>query len=362
MPLVSLGDKEIVHKSSESDDLAGLGSEVGLDPAVYRTFEKARRFKQHSPNQDPPSITPLPAVCPAAAAERFEPLPAPSLTEPLKKLMQFTNWSRWAALDGILDRAGRESSNSYEQRRQRELSALSFSGVAGGVGTSSVVATLARLSAKRGSHVVAFDVSEGSLLPLFFGGRSSGVPIASFRYAGDSSAGMVHTFHPDETGGADAPETWLARCLNTLMTASDELIIDGGLIPASRFRHAALQNAEHVLVLIPDTRCLAALQRREESRTGKNSDTPLLLLNQFDPTDPLHVEIELRLGHRYPGRLIPVSIRRDRQVTAALAQGMTIIDYAPESSAAEDIVRLDQWFNSRREHPISPEFKEVQPL
>jgi cellulose biosynthesis protein BcsQ len=93
-----------------------------------------------------------------------------------------------------------------------------------------------------------------------------------------------------------------------------------------------------------------------------HSGGPLLLLNQFDQSDPLHTEIRARLANRYPHRLIPIPIRRDRQVPAALAEGMTIIDYAPESSAAEDLIHLDQWFQSRQRQDSSEELEKVQIL
>lgn len=286
-------------------------------------------------------------------------------TEPLKKLVQFSKWDRWAGLDVVLSSAGRGPLNISTDTRPKTIPAVSIGGVAGGVGTSSIVATLARISARRGDQVIVFDVSGESLLSLFFSGRHSSVPIASFVFSGDANRGAIHTFRREDADLGESTETWLTRCLDSLVAESDELVIDAGLNRSCRLHHARVNDSMQVLTLVPDTRCLAALKRIEDSkneaRTG-HSGGPLLLLNQFDQSDPLHTEIRSRLANRYLHRLIPIPIRRDRQVPAALAEGMTIIDYAPESSAAEDIIHLDQWFQSRQRQDSSEELEKVQIL
>jgi cellulose biosynthesis protein BcsQ len=44
--------------------------------------------------------------------------------------------------------------------------------------------------------------------------------------------------------------------------------------------------------------------------------------------------------------LLPFVLRRAPAVSEALAEGMTIIDYAPNSSVAEDFVSLAGWVKS----------------
>jgi cellulose biosynthesis protein BcsQ len=385
------------------DDLASLVSLVGLDPAAYRTFQSGRT-KSLPPAQDKDAtITNAPADDSAgkptmetglesraeAAVQRSEPLQAapivpvhrpisanrPSLdssrledasytTEPLKKLIRFSKWDRWAALDAVLSSAGRGSVHMTADLRPKKIPAVSIGGVAGGVGTSSIVAALARISARRGDQVIVFDASSDSLLSLFFSGRHSPVPMASFVFSGDANRGAIHTFRRDDADLGESTEAWLTRCLDSLVAESDELVIDAGLNRSCRPHHSKISDSMQVLTLVPDTRCVAALRRLEDLKEARadHSGGPLLLLNQFDQSDPLHTEIRARLANRYPHRLIPIPIRRDRQVPAALAEGMTIIDYAPESSAAEDLIHLDQWFQSRQRQDSSEELEKVQIL
>jgi cellulose biosynthesis protein BcsQ len=383
-------------RGKASDDLAGLKSQLGLDPASYKTFQKAR-VKSDSPAPEPPvsdvscgagSPAGEPASRPASASEKSElvqpdpptpasrpPVLAPKYTayttesapsaEPLKKLVQFSRWDRWSALDVVLDSAANTPLHLSALSQPKQIPAVSIAGVAGGVGTTSIVAALARISSRRGGQVIVFDVSDDSLLSLFFSGRYSSVPIASFVFSGDANRGAIHTFRCDDANLTESTEAWLTHSLDSLMSESDELIVDAGLNRSCHLRHAKVRDSIEVLTLVPDTRCLAALKRFEDARHEESADFssgPFLLLNQFDQSDPLHTEIRSRLANRYPHRLIPIAIRRDRQVPAALAEGMTIIDYAPESSASEDIAHLYQWFRARQQENSSDALEKVQIL
>ena len=46
---------------------------------------------------------------------------------------------------------------------------------------------------------------------------------------------------------------------------------------------------------------------------------------------------------RLGGRLSPVAIRRSEDVEAALAEGTTVLDYAPDTEVAEDFQTLAEW-------------------
>ena len=70
---------------------------------------------------------------------------------------------------------------------------------------------------------------------------------------------------------------------------------------------------------------------------------PYILLNQFDARQSLHREVRQLLSQQFEDRLIPVAIDFDPDVSAALAHGTTIIDYAPTSPVTEDLYKLNQW-------------------
>ncbi len=72
----------------------------------------------------------------------------------------------------------------------------------------------------------------------------------------------------------------------------------------------------------------------------------LYLLNQFDASVPLHLDVRAMLQQQLGDRLIPFVLRRSSVVSEALAEGMTVIDYAPGSGAAEDYRALAGWLHT----------------
>ena len=65
--------------------------------------------------------------------------------------------------------------------------------------------------------------------------------------------------------------------------------------------------------------------------TGKPS-LPYYVLNQFDPSLPLHLDVREVLREQLGDRLLPFALRRAPAVSEALAEGMTVMDYAPNST------------------------------
>jgi cellulose biosynthesis protein BcsQ len=70
------------------------------------------------------------------------------------------------------------------------------------------------------------------------------------------------------------------------------------------------------------------------------------LLNQFDASSPLHVDVRALLQQQLGDQLLPFVVRRSSAVSEGLAEGMTVIDYAPDSEAAEDYRNLANWLRS----------------
>ncbi len=58
---------------------------------------------------------------------------------------------------------------------------------------------------------------------------------------------------------------------------------------------------------------------------------PYYVLNQFDPSLPLHLDVREVLREQLGDRLLPFALRRAPAVSEALAEGMTVMDYAPNS-------------------------------
>ncbi|MGB7267158.1 MAG: cellulose synthase operon protein YhjQ/BcsQ, partial [Terracidiphilus sp.] len=73
---------------------------------------------------------------------------------------------------------------------------------------------------------------------------------------------------------------------------------------------------------------------------------PAYVLNQFDATLPLHLDVREVLREQLGDRLLPFVLRRAPSVSEALAEGMTVMDYAPNSPVAEDFASLAGWVKS----------------
>jgi cellulose biosynthesis protein BcsQ len=73
---------------------------------------------------------------------------------------------------------------------------------------------------------------------------------------------------------------------------------------------------------------------------------PYYVLNQFDHSLPLHLDVREVLREQLGDRLLPFALRRAPAMSEALAEGMTVMDYAPNSTVAEDYGSLAGWVKS----------------
>jgi cellulose biosynthesis protein BcsQ len=74
---------------------------------------------------------------------------------------------------------------------------------------------------------------------------------------------------------------------------------------------------------------------------------PRYVLNRFDASQPLHLDVREVLRQHLGERLLPFVIRRSPAVSEALAEGMTVMDYAPETPVAEDVLNLASWLRTQ---------------
>ena len=70
------------------------------------------------------------------------------------------------------------------------------------------------------------------------------------------------------------------------------------------------------------------------------------MLNQFDASLPLHLDVREVLREQLGERLLPFALRRTAAMSEALAEGMTVMDYAPGSALTEDFATLAGWVKS----------------
>jgi cellulose synthase operon protein YhjQ len=257
--------------------------------------------------------------------------------------------SRWFALKGIFEQDN-EARQWQEPMRERKTPVLAVFSLAGGTGKTSLVATLGRALAGRGERVLLAETSAWGLLPFYFG-------------ANEVRPGVVRTF---SGGTADAPISvisldgdrpesgepeWIQSELARAAGDAARILVDigTGSIPVLR---GILRMSPTVLVpLVPDMnsilslRALDALFRSQRDAAGAPVQ-PYYVLNQVDPSLPLHLDMCEALRRQLGERLLPFVLPRSAEMSEALAEGMTVVDYAPQLPAAEACTHLSGWIRN----------------
>lgn len=261
--------------------------------------------------------------------------------------------SRWFALKGVFSGPAVPSEALPAPVPQRAPVLAVFS-LAGGVGKTSVVATLGRTLSARGERVLLVDTAAYGLLPFFFGARDQrpGV-LRTFTgpgASGDAPIQMI-TVDPEALGPESAQQESLTQEISRHGRGAGRVIVDLATASGATTRRV-LRMAPTVLVpVIPDMSSVVSVGaidsffQHNVSGSGQQV-RPYYVLNQFDPSLPLHLDVREVLREQLGDRLLPFVLRRTAAVSEALAEGMTVVDYAPNSPAAEDFESLAGWVES----------------
>ena len=261
--------------------------------------------------------------------------------------------ARWFALKGVFEHAGPElpAMQPLLEDGTRTPLLLVFS-LAGGVGKTSLVATLGRALSSQGERVVLGDTTSHGLLPFYFGAR-------------ELRPGVVRSFSPP-AGSDDAPISLVSydaerKDEDERELLAEQIVRNGGgnhrvvLDVATGSSWLISRMAElHPTVLVPmapDMNSVIGMQTVERSFQGiaDLDGRPLLpfyVLNQFDATLPLHLDVREVFRRQLGDRLLRVAIRRSPAVSEALAEGMTVVDYAPAAPVSKDYLDVASWLRS----------------
>jgi cellulose biosynthesis protein BcsQ len=280
-------------------------------------------------------VTPSSATGKPPATAREDTLPKTTVPIPPAAVLKnnagrapHSQQQEWAVLESLSNLRAQFAGSAARRADQPEARWTAIFGIRGGVGATTIVSALGKISAKAAKRVLLLDASSPSLLPLYFGGQLPSSGIATFISSGQLQEGPIYV----ACGNVDGS-------IRTLMCEMDRVYADGGLFRARQESLLPSSPEVPLLVLIPDTRCVVELNRLE----GEGVDIPHLLLNQFDGSQALHREVQYRLAKQFSDRLIPVTLSRDPDVSVSLAQGTTIIDYSPGSCVSEDLYKLNDW-------------------
>jgi cellulose synthase operon protein YhjQ len=263
--------------------------------------------------------------------------------------------ARWFALKGVFEAPGQELPEAAPVRqKETRTPILAVFSMAGGVGKTSLVATVGRALSSMGEKVLLTDTTSHGLLPFYFG-------------ASELRHGTVRTFSPP-SGSTDAPIYLVSYDVDTAGSseAAQDLLAED-IINNSRGTHRILLdltqgsswivrrmfrlNPTVLVPVAPDMNSVISLQTVEKFFHGINDGDgrplqPFYVLNQFDTSLPLHLDVREVLRRQLGDRLLPFVIRRAPAVSEALAEGMTVVDYAPDAPVAEDYLNVATWLRT----------------
>jgi len=275
---------------------------------------------------------------------------------------------RWFLLRDVLEAAPKASAPVHTVAPvAMQTPVLALFSLAGGVGKTSLTATLGRTLAASGERVLLVDTSSYGLLPFYFGAedqRPGQVRTFMSPHAGVDAPVQVVSLDPEAMGAPVGEQEPLCAAIQQYAHGVDRVIVDLATASGATTRRV-LRLAPTVLVpLTPDMNSVASVQaieeffRRQENLVG-GAIRPYYVLNQFDATLPLHVDVRRSLAQQLGDRLLDFSLRRTPEVSEALAEGMTVVDYAPQSAVTGDFDHLAGWVKTQSA-PANPRFRGVR--
>ena len=261
--------------------------------------------------------------------------------------------ARWYALKGVFE-PGQEQQETPVRQKEIRTPVLAVFSLAGGVGKTSLVATLGRALSAMGEKVLLTDTTSHGLLPFYFGASElrQGV-VRTFSPPSGSTDAPIYLLSYDvaERGGDEAGQEKLVEEIKTNSKGTHRILLD--LTPGSGWvaRKMARMNPTVLVPVAPDMNSVISLQTVEKYFHGTvDADgrplQPYYVINQFDASLPLHLDVREVMRRQLGERLLPFVIRRSPSVSEALAEGMTIVDYAPEAPIAEDYQNVAAWLRT----------------
>jgi cellulose synthase operon protein YhjQ len=263
--------------------------------------------------------------------------------------------ARWYALKGVFDQPGQEQAEAPPVRqKETRTPVLAVFSLAGGVGKTSLVATVGRALSSMGEKVLLTDTTSHGLLPFYFG-------------ASELRQGTVRTFSPpsgstdapiylvsydiEQKGSDDAAQEQLAEEIINNSRGTHRILLDLNVSSSWIVRRMSRLNPTILVPVAPDMNSVISLQTLEKFFSGVNDGDgrplqPYYVLNQFDTSLPLHLDVREVMRRQLGDRLLPFVIRRAPAVSEALAEGMTVVDYAPDAPVAEDYLNLATWLRT----------------
>jgi cellulose synthase operon protein YhjQ len=251
--------------------------------------------------------------------------------------------------------------------RETQTPVLAVFSLAGGVGKTSLLATLGRGLSSLGEKVLLADTTSHGLLPFYFGASELRPgKVRTFSPPSGSTDAPIHlvSYDVDRTSGDAGRQDALMQELALSAAGANRVLLDLNAGSGWIIRRLSGMNPTVLVPVAPDMNSVISLQTVERYFDGvtEREGRPLLpfyVLNQFDAALPLHLDVREVLRRQLGDRLLPFVIRRSQAVSEALAEGMTVVDYAPEGAIAEDYMNIAGWLRGRSA-PTTQGFRNIR--
>src|ERR1035437_4297211 len=354
-------------------DFADYAPPQPLRPAASQPERASMREDSNSQSRNPwaPLDPRENAGRPAwLTTDRPEPAVQPAAPEAPEDTLQGSRdrmTSRWFALRGLFEGGASAPVEAAPVPVPSRAPVVAIFSLAGGVGKTSLVATLGRALSARGERVLLVDTAPFGLLPFFFGARDQrpgllrtfSPPGAS----GDTPIQLV-TMDPETMGPENAAQETLTQEIAKASRGVSRVIVDLATASGATTRRVMRMAPTILVPVIPDMNSVVSVSSidsffQHNGGGGGKPALPYYVLNQFDPSLPLHLDIREVLREQLGDRLLPFVLRRAPAVSEALAEGMTVMDYAPNSTVAEDFGTLASWVKSQSA-PASSTYRGVR--
>jgi cellulose synthase operon protein YhjQ len=262
--------------------------------------------------------------------------------------------SRWFALQGMFEGGAPMTQVAPAAPTAARAPVLAIFSLAGGVGKTSITATLGRALSGRGERVLLIDAAAFGLLPFFFGARDQRPGfLRTFSpppSSGDAPIQMI-TLDPETMGPESATQEALSTEISKYARGAGRVLIDLPTASGSVARRIMRMSPQILVPLVPDMSSVVSVSSidaffQHHNGVPAHPTPPHYVLNQFDSSLPLHLDVREILREQLGNRLLPFVLRQSPTVSEALAEGMTIVDYAPNSAVADDYSSLAAWVKS----------------
>lgn len=319
-------------------DIAQLSSDAEFALKTYRTFERPGRLK---PSQTDAGAQ-IHAIRRAIRQSEGAAVP-PGIADLILNNQGSAGYQ--AQDDGRAYRALDALRNDKPAtRRTGRKTTVALFASAGGCGVTTIAATLARLLSDSNESIALIDDTPQSLLGAYFGLRSFGGGVRTITHPDFAERSSVHIVNRPRAVGDD----WVASACEHLDGEFDRMILDMSPMFPQEYLKKVLRDAVAIVPLLPDLRTACRLEPMLKRLIAlrEECDSPLpiyFLLSQFDPHVRLHCEIGEWLQESFRSLVLPLTLRRGDEISEALADGGTVIDYAPSSGIALDYRMLAAW-------------------